>query len=288
MMSKMTTTTNQIQVFALKMTLTPENENRVADSDGDESDLIGDEPEDDAEEQDEDEEEDPVIEPPRPVLLAGQEWDDMEIFRLKCLSGQLAILKSIWLTITGDDEDPEMSLRGSTSLRFFEWLVRSNVSERSFDKLRMLLAKERFKTVHAARSSRRKLASELSLYTQRYDCCIRNCMAFTGEHWLRRRCINSKCKAPRFHGGSADQGEYFTSEQQFANMTAQASYTYLPIIPRLKLLYANPEWSQKMRYPRSMLNEPSEDGIADVWEGKRMQDLKHRGTADPVRFCKCL
>jgi hypothetical protein len=279
-----TTTTKQIQVFALKMTLTLENENRVGDSDGDESDLIGDESEDDAEEQseeqseDEDEEEDRIIRPP--VLLAGQEWDDQEILRLKCLSGQLAILKSIWLTITGDDEDPELGLRGSASLRFFEWLVRSNVSERSFDKLRMLLVKERFQTVHAARSSRRKLANELSLYTQRYDCCIQNCMAFTGEHRLRRRCINSKCKAPRFHGGSADQGEYFTSEEQFANMTPQASYTYLPIIPRLKLLYANPEWSQKMRYPRSMLNEPSEDGIADVWEGKKMQDLKHRGTAD--------
>lgn len=261
------------------MTLTLENDNCVADSDGDESDLIGDKPEDDAEDQDE--EEDPVVGPP--VLLAGKEWDDMEIHRLKCLSGQLAILKSIWLTIIGDDEDPENGLRASTSLRFFEWLVRSNVSERSFDKLRMLLIKEHFKKVHDARSSRRKLTKELSLYTQSYDCCIRNCMAFSGEHWLRRRCINSKCKAPRFHGGSTDQGEYFTSEQQFASMTAQASYTYLPIIPRLKLLYANPEWSQKMQYPRSMLNEPSEDGIADVWEGKRMQDLKHRGTAVLLR-----
>ena len=84
------------------MTLTLENENRVGDSDGDESDLIGDEPEDDAEEQseeqseDEDEEEDPIItSTPGPVLLAGQEWDDKEILRLKCLSGQLAILKCI-------------------------------------------------------------------------------------------------------------------------------------------------------------------------------------------------
>ena len=266
------------------MTLTLENKNRVADSDGDESDLIGNELEDDTEEQDEDE--GPVT--GAPVLLGGHEWDDMEIFRLKCLSGQLAILRSIWLTITGDDEDRDLGLRGSTSLRFFEWLVRSNVSERSFDKLRMLVVREFSKQVHDARRSRRLLANELSLYTRSYDCCIRNCMAFTGKHWLRRRCINSKCKAPRFHGGSADQGEYFTSEQQFASMTAQASYKYLPIIPRLKLLYANPEWSQKMRYPRSMLNEPSEDGIADVWEGKRMQDLKHRGTADPARLCKCL
>lgn len=157
--------TKQIQVFALKMTLTLENENHAADSDGDESDLIGNELEDDTEEaeQDHEDEENPVTGPLG--FLGGQEWDDMEIFRLKCLSGQLAILKSIWLTITGDDEDPDNRLCGSTSFRFFAWQVDSNTSERSFDKLRMLVLREFLNEVHEVHSSRRKLAKELSLYT---------------------------------------------------------------------------------------------------------------------------
>ena len=80
-------------------------------------------------------------------------------------------------------------------------------------------------------------------------------------------------------------------------MTAQASYSYLPIIPRLKLLYANREWAKNMRYPTELLAkewgsngdggddgdaEPNYDhvrgGIRGVWEGRRMKHLRERGT----------
>ena len=178
----------------------------------------------------------------------------------------------------GDDEDSDGAPpqpRGTTSLRFFEWNARTNTSERSFDKLRVLLKNEFDKEIHSIRHSRRKLAAQLGLYTKSYDCCINNCMAFTGNAYFRRNC--PYCKSPRFHETSAEGDEYFTDERQFASMTARATYSYLPIIPRLKLLYANKKWAKSMRYPTSLFEEPW-DGIRDVWEGRIMKDLRLQGT----------
>src|SRR5271155_4172456 len=100
-----------------------------------------------------------------------------------------------WLTI-----DYDQFSRGDSSLRFFEWKVRSNISERSFDKARSLIRNEFYKDVDDVRRCRRILAEELSLYTQSYDCCINNCMAFTGMNAPRRICEH--CKEPRFDGGN--------------------------------------------------------------------------------------
>ena len=184
-------------------------------------------------------------------------------------------LMYMWLTILGDDDYPNNGLHGTKSLRFFEWKARANISERSFDKLRFIIGKEFGNEIDDVRQSRCKLASELGIYTQSYDCCVQNCMAFIGEHWLRRTC--KKCKSTRYLGTSADSGEFFTRAQQFSSLKALTLYQYLPIIPRLKLLYASPRWSEKMRYPRSMLNKPWAEGIKDVWEGKIMQDMKQKG-----------
>ena len=186
----------------------------------------------------------------------------------------LCIFRALtWLTI-----DYDQFSRGDSSLRFFEWKVRSNISERSFDKARGLIRNEFYKDVDDVRRSRRILAEELGLYTQGYDCCINNCMAFTGMNAPRRICEH--CKEPRFdggNGGNAEEGEYITNPQAYANLNARATYHYLPIIPRLRLLYANKVYSEKMRYPRALLDTPWADGIKDVWEGARMKDLRQKG-----------
>src|SRR5205809_828477 len=98
-------------------------------------------------------------------------------------------------------------------------------------------------------------------------------MAFTGDHLLRRKC--SLCRSQRFYGGTTDDVEYFTDANQFASLTTQVTYSNLPIIPRLKLLYTNDKWAKKMRYPRSLLANPWE-GTRDVWEGKIMEDLRSK------------
>jgi hypothetical protein len=171
-------------------------------------------------------------------------------------------------------------------MRFFQWKDRGNISDRSFDDLRRLVGEEFGKDIHDVRSLRHRLAEELGLYVRTFDCCIRNCMAFTGQHRLRRRCLH--CKALRFRGGGhSNDLDVFDDDVQFALLKAEATYSYLPIIPRLKLLYANPVWAQHMRYPTRLLAEEWEQsnemdnpigGIRDVWEGGQMQDLRRRGT----------
>ena len=69
------------------------------------------------------------------------------------------------------------------------------------------------------------------------------------------------------------------------NLKSKAQYSYLPLIPRLKLLYANPDWAKKMRYGNDLwknpwLNEDGSvgDGLRDIWDGAVMMKLKERGT----------
>ena len=57
----------------------------------------------------------------------------------------------------------------------------------------------------------------------------------------------------------------------------RALYSYIPLIPQLKLLYANPEYSLKMRYPSTLTEKPWDDGIRDMWEGNAMRFWKRKG-----------
>jgi hypothetical protein len=189
--------------------------------------------------------------------------------------------------LTVGENESSSAQRGTRSLHFMEWKDRFSVSDRAFDQLRCLIESEFDKEVDDVRQSRRRLAAELGLYVETFDCCIHNCMAFTGEHRLRRKCIH--CKSLRFRGsgGHSNDPDVFDDDVQFPLLKAEATYSYIPIIPRLKLLYASSEWARHMRYPTELfgkewewsdeLNEPV-GGIRDVWEGGKIQDLRQRGT----------
>jgi hypothetical protein len=63
-----------------------------------------------------------------------------------------------------------------------------------------------------------------------------------------------------------------------------AIYAYLPLIPRLKLLYASKEWAEKMRYGARLSDEAWENdngtegsGLRDIWHGSRLKYLKKQG-----------
>jgi hypothetical protein len=99
-------------------------------------------------------------------------------------------------------------------------------------------------------------------------------MAFTGSNELLRKC--SHCHTPRFYGVTTDGNDTFTNPQQFSTLEPQATYRYMPIIPRLKLLYANKGYAEEMRYPSTLFDDPSEDGIADIWEGTVMKDMREK------------
>lgn len=211
--------------------------------------------------------------------VAVEPWDEdfeWEKTKLKALSGT-RFSRYAWLM-----KDTQGSTFSRISLRFFEWKVRANISDRSFDKLRALMLEEFEVEIADIRSTRRHLASELGIHTQEYHCCVDNCMAFTAPHELCRICRH--CKEPRFYGDSG-LGEDFTGERDYVDRTPRAIFRYLPLIPRLKVLYANKEYSKQMRYPKDLLGEPWEEGggVRDVWEGEKIEELKRQGTHCPHR-----
>ena len=120
-------------------------------------------------------------------------------------------------------------------------------------------------------------------------------MAFTGEHRLRRKCQH--CKELQFielDGAFDEDLMFYPNSQSYSNLKPCAVFTYMPIIPRLKLLYANETYSAKMRYPTTLFAEDATmeyneeqgtddekwEGIRDVWEGEVMKRLRTEGIND--------
>jgi hypothetical protein len=116
----------------------------------------------------------------------------------------------------------------------------------------------------------------------RYDCCINNCMAFTGPDRLRRRCI--LCGEARFFEGDGEAAghEFYSDIFEMSKLQPKAQYSYLPLIPRLRLLYANKDYAGKLRYPSTLEAEPWLDGVRDVWDGEMMRKWKSEGIWSPL------
>ena len=164
-------------------------------------------------------------------------------------------------------------------MRYFQWKCHSNISDISYEKLRKLL---KISGVHikSLRITRRYLQSTLGISIKHYHRCINNCMIFIGENLLRRRC--QYCTITRFHDdrNSSTENDYFDNIEAYSQLIPRALYSYISLIPRLKLLYANPVLSKKMRYPQELEEDPwMEDGIRDVWEGARLKELKEKGNS---------
>src|SRR5579862_2837476 len=99
-------------------------------------------------------------------------------------------------------------------------------------------------------------------------------MAFTGTHRLRRRC--AFCNEHRFMPNKDDEqvdmeDEFYDNTLDMSNLQRRAYYSYLPLIPRLRLLYSNQAYAKKMRYPKELRAEVWADGVRDVWDGEMMK-----------------
>ena len=155
------------------------------------------------------------------------------------------------------------------TLRYFWWKSYSNTSDRQYE----LLLAELPRLEHQIQSIKvtwHYLQAQLRIYIQEHHCCISNCMVFIGSNFLRWKC--QFCHIPRFVKDNPPQNnglqaEFFPNEevyQCFLSLKLMAIYSYIPLIPRLKLLYANPNFTAKMRYPTTLLTEPWHEGFQDI------------------------
>lgn len=176
-------------------------------------------------------------------------------------------------------------------MKFFGWKCAANLSDTKYEILRALLAEEDHSIV-SLKESRLYLQNMLGIRVRNYDCCPSGCMAYIGKYRMNRKCPH--CKILRFiePDGIFDQDLMsYPNFQSYMNLKPRAVFTYMPIIPRLKLLYANKIYSAKMRYPstlfaqemtmrdneESMTDDDKWMGIRDVWEGDVMKRLRAEG-----------
>jgi len=101
-------------------------------------------------------------------------------------------------------------------------------------------------------------------------------MAYIGANELKRRCVH--CGTERFHDVEdlSPDIETFPDTRSYSNLMPRAVYTYIPIIPRLQLLYAHPDSAAQMKYPQELLERW--DGRRDVWDGDAIRYWKTKGT----------
>jgi hypothetical protein len=161
-------------------------------------------------------------------------------------------------------------------MEFFEVKCRKKLSDAAHEALRCVM--ERTSTpIKSIGVTRRHLESTLGISIVKFHRCFKGCMLFTGKkHFLRRRC--RYCQTSRFiEDGDTVMDDFFANEEDLAFLTPRAVFEYIPLIPRLQLLYAHPIYAEKMRYPHTLWDDPWDDGIRDLWEGQIMKDFKANG-----------
>lgn len=112
----------------------------------------------------------------------------------------------------------------------------------------------------------------------RYDCCVNSCCCFAGEHKDRTKC--PYC------------GENRYIFDCMGKKKSRKVFKYLPFIPRLISMYANPTKAKEARY-RAFEHEHIQGKISDVFDswiyrrllGKRVvingSTVPHRYFSDP-------
>lgn len=131
---------------------------------------------------------------------------------------------------------------------YFYWKFKYNTSDNSFtDLIKRLNASGIQLKTHS--QIHRYLNHLLGIEMHKYDCYINNCMAFTGPDTMRRQCKH--CGEAWFfeEDGEIAGQEFYSDIYQISKLQSKAQYSYLPFIPRLRLLYANKDYAHKMRYP---------------------------------------
>src|SRR5436189_3643734 len=95
-------------------------------------------------------------------------------------------------------------------------------------------------------------------------------MAFPGGNSLQLWC--QFCKISHFLDDDESANEkFFPDVFSYHQLRPRAVYEYIPLIPRLRQFYANPDHAKKMRYPETLREKPWSRGIRDIWDGLAMR-----------------
>lgn len=110
--------------------------------------------------------------------------------------------------------------------------------------------------LHSLYMLHRRIAILSDIVPQLIDCCPANCCAYTGNLIDKDTC--PYCLLSRFK----------------SNGKPEATFEYIPMVPRLQALFQNSTFSQRLRYRTE--RKPSPNHISDIFDGSHFKSLLKR------------
>ncbi|GJF00485.1 transposase family Tnp2 domain-containing protein [Phanerochaete sordida] len=151
----------------------------------------------------------------------------------------------------------ELSPQDLQILRSFAYRVRNNVSDGDFETLPLVF--DAIPDNSAAQVDSR--AAFLSGFDPRlYHCCPKSCMCYVGPYADLQQCLY--CGTSRYNG----QGR------------PRKTFTYIPLIPRLRAMYRDPQMAKKLEYRSHFAQSPPKHRVPGP-ECERLRKVSGRGVA---------
>jgi hypothetical protein len=126
--------------------------------------------------------------------------------------------------------------------------VDEHLTDKTFAKIPFAFPKETVPTVKVCQS---RLQALSGFKPVRYDCCVNSCCCFIGEHKGRTECPY------------CGQDRYIIDRR--GRKKARKLFNYLPIIPRLVAMQANPVKAKEMRY-RAFEHQYTPGKVTDIFD----------------------
>ncbi|KAF9470125.1 hypothetical protein BDN70DRAFT_764804, partial [Pholiota conissans] len=136
--------------------------------------------------------------------------------------------------------------------RAFSFKLQANLTDKSYSKAPLAFSSDPpLPKIDALRS---RVAFLSGFTPQRFDCCPKSCICYTGPRQELRAC--PYCKSPRYN----------------ANGTSKKHFTYIPLIPRLVASFRNAERANEMQYRSQHIHNPNT--MTDVFDGGLYRQLR--------------
>jgi hypothetical protein len=175
-------------------------------------------------------------------------------------------------------------------LVLLRWKSRKNISTHAYDDLRHNLADCLKIKVPSARTILTHLKEIVGISPVKLDCCANGCLAYVGRYRRAKNCAT--CGAQRYQVAqenddtmpdvNPDDSDLSDSEtyqddldENNQRRAANKSFLYIPLIPRLARLWADPSMATTMKEYRKDFVPfcPVPTGsIQDFWDGRVLKD----------------
>lgn len=142
-------------------------------------------------------------------------------------------------------KDEKLSDRDEDILRAFSLFVDDHLTTRTFANLSSTFPKHEVPTLDETRA---RVAFLSGFKPEFYDCCVNSCCCFVGPHLLLMQC--PYCGEARYNSDNK----------------SRKRFSYLPITPRLKALYAHQATATKMGY-RAKDHKHDPNQMNDIFDG---------------------